>query len=143
MFNSGVRSGKAYAGEQKIREFKKLLFKSKKARKAISVSFRFDPKRLIRKATANMNNIQSQKYDYPPEVIEKNSEKSEKFRDIYDFYRVFNVQKHAKRYTCSDPKKGKSLHRRLLSKSATENVSFLNCEQIFVGRKVVKTCKGN
>ena len=29
MFSSCVRSGKAYAAEQKIREFKKRLFKSK------------------------------------------------------------------------------------------------------------------
>ena len=33
MFSSRVRTGKAYAAEQKIREFKKLLFKSKKVHK--------------------------------------------------------------------------------------------------------------
>ena len=32
-----------------------------------------------------MNNIQSQKYGYPPEAIEENAVKSEKFREIYDF----------------------------------------------------------
>ena len=72
------RGGKAYATEQKIREFKKLLFKSKEADKATSTSTRFDPKKLIHKAMANMNNIQSQKYGYPPKVIKENTVKSEK-----------------------------------------------------------------
>ena len=57
MFSSLVRRGKAYFVEQKIKEFKKLLFKSKKAHKVTSTRTRFDPKKLIRKATANMNNI--------------------------------------------------------------------------------------
>ena len=76
MFSS--RGGKAYATEQKIREFKKLLFKSKEAGKATSTSTRFDPKKLIHKAKANMNNIQSQKDGYPPKAIEENTVKSEK-----------------------------------------------------------------
>ena len=82
MFSSRVRGGKAYAAEQKIREFKKLLFKNKKARKKTSTSARFDLKKLIRKATANMNNVQSQKYDCPPEGIEENAIRSEKCREI-------------------------------------------------------------
>ena len=36
MFSENTRSGKAFAAEQKIREFKKLLFKSKKLHKATS-----------------------------------------------------------------------------------------------------------
>ena len=91
MFSSHVRGGKAYATEQKIREFIKLLFKSKKAHKAISTNARFDPKRLIHEATANMNNIQSQKYGYPPKAIEENAIRSEKFRDIYNFHRLLKV----------------------------------------------------
>ena len=61
MFSSRVHDGKAFAAEQKIREFKKLLFKSKKAHKATSASSRFNPKKFIPTATANINNIQSQK----------------------------------------------------------------------------------
>ena len=57
MFSSLVLGRKTYAAEQKIREFKKLLFKSKKAHKATSTSTRFDLKILIGKATADMNNI--------------------------------------------------------------------------------------
>ena len=59
MFSSCVHDGKAFAAEQKIREFKKLLFKSKKAHKATSASSRFNPKKFIPRATANINNIQS------------------------------------------------------------------------------------
>ena len=39
-----------------------------------------------------MNNIQSQKYDYPTEAIKENAVKSEKFRDIYHFYRFLKVK---------------------------------------------------
>ena len=60
MFSSHVCGGKAYAAEQKIREFKKLLLKSKKVHKATSTSTTFSLKKLmIHKVTANMNNIQS------------------------------------------------------------------------------------
>ena len=88
MFSSRVRTGKAYAAEQKIREFKKLLFKSKKVHKVTSTSARFDPQKLMRKATANMNNIQSQKYSYPLEGIEENAIESKKFRDTYNISRL-------------------------------------------------------
>ena len=45
-FCSKVRGGKAFAAKQKIREFKKLLFKSKKLHKASKTS-RVDPRKLI------------------------------------------------------------------------------------------------
>ena len=102
MISSRMKAG------QKTREFKKLLFKSKRAHKATSTSSIFDPKNLIRKTTANMNNVQSQKYGYPPETIEENAIRSEKFRDIYDFYRLLKEQKHAERYIHGDAKKTNS-----------------------------------
>ena len=47
MFSSKVRGrGGAFAAEQKIREFKKLRFKSKKSHKASKTS-RIDPRKLI------------------------------------------------------------------------------------------------
>ena len=91
MLSLRVRGGKASAAEQKIREFKKLLFKSIKAHKATSTSTRFNTKKLIYKTTANMNNIQSQNYGYPPKGIEENAVKCEKFRDISNFYRLLKV----------------------------------------------------
>ena len=53
MFSLRVRGGKACAAELKTREFKKLLFKSKKANKVTSTSARFNPKGLICNATTN------------------------------------------------------------------------------------------
>ena len=99
MFSSRVRGGKAYAAEQKTREFKKLLFKNKKAHKETSTSARFDLKKLIRKATANMNNIQSQKYGYPPKGIEENAIRSEKCREIYNFYRILKLHTQIQKKT--------------------------------------------
>ena len=64
---------------------------------------------LIRKATANMSNIQLQKYGYPLEAIEENTIRSEKCRDIYNFYRTLKVQKHPR----ADMKNDKLLCRRL------------------------------
>lgn len=60
-----------------------------------------------------MNNIQSQKYGYPPEAIKENATRSEKFRDIYDFCRLLKVQKHTKTYARADAKKDKLSRRRL------------------------------
>ena len=77
MFSSLVGGGKVYAVEQKIRELKKLLFKSKKVHKASSSSKRhLYPKKLIRKATTNMYNLNSQNYGYPPKAVEKNAVKN-------------------------------------------------------------------
>ena len=54
MFSSCIRGGKAYAAEQKIREFKKLLFKSKRVHRATTTK-RFDLRKLIRLAVENIN----------------------------------------------------------------------------------------
>ena len=85
MLSSKVRGGGAFATEQKIREFKKLLFKSKKLHKAIKTS-RIDPRKLIRNAVENMNKTNSQKYGVSPEEIEEKSLTSNEFREVYDFY---------------------------------------------------------
>ena len=46
MFSSKLRGGKAFAIEQKIKEFKKLLFKSKRLHKATKTAG-LDPRKLI------------------------------------------------------------------------------------------------
>ena len=46
MFSTKLRGGKAFAAEQKIREFKKLLFKSKRLHK-VTKTARLDPRKLI------------------------------------------------------------------------------------------------
>ena len=64
MFSTKLRGGKAFAAEQKIREFKKILFRSKKLHKANRSSSgkkRFDSKKTIKKAVDNMNKTNSEK----------------------------------------------------------------------------------
>ena len=48
MFSTKIRGGKAFAAEQKIRELKKNLLKSKRLHKTTSTK-RFDPKKTIEK----------------------------------------------------------------------------------------------
>ena len=51
MFSSRIRGGKAFAAEQKIREFKKILFKSKRLHKVMKAGKRLDSKKLIKKSS--------------------------------------------------------------------------------------------
>ena len=62
MFSTKLRCGKAFAAEQKIREFKKLLFKNKRLHKATKTG-RLDPRKSIRNAVQDINNVNSQKND--------------------------------------------------------------------------------
>ena len=112
MFSSRVRGGKAYAAQQKIREFKKLRFRSKRIRKATS-NKHFDSRKLIRLAAKKMNNIRSQNYSYASDAIEEKAVESKRFREIYDFYRLVKVKQHAERYERTDIKKDKVLRRKL------------------------------
>ena len=101
MFSSRARGGKAYAAEQKVREFKKLFFCNKQLHKTTSTK-PFDLKKLICKAVENMNNVRSQKHGYAPDAIEKKTAESEKFTYIYKFYRLVKVKQHAERYERAD-----------------------------------------
>ena len=59
MFSTKTRGGKAFAAEQKIREFKKILFRSKRLHKSTKTS-RLNAEKLIRNAVQNMNIRNSQ-----------------------------------------------------------------------------------
>ena len=163
MFSSKIRGGKAFAAEQKIREFKKLLFKSKRLHK-ITKKARLNSKKLIKNAVENMNRTNFQKYGYPPETVEKKSLSDDIFREIYDFHRIVRVSKDAARYKRNDIRVDKkNSHRRKLRepltvnekvlvlaerlkkkdapgslfKSTTENIPFFNRKEIFIVRKVL------
>ena len=164
MFSSRIRGGKAFVAEQKIREFKKILFKSKRLHKATKGK-RLDSKKLIRKAVEIMNKTNSQKYGLPPETVEEKTLSDNIFREIYDFYRIVRVSKDAARYKRYDirlDKKLKSRKKQLrepltvgervlvladrlkkkdapgsLFKSTTENIPFFNRNEIFIVRKVL------
>ena len=114
MFSTKVSGGKAFAAEQKIREFKKLLFKSKKLHKATKTG-RVDPRKLIRNAVQNMNKTNSQKYGLPPEEVEEKSLADKKFQDIYDFHRMVRVSKDAGRYERGDIRCNNKSHKKLRS----------------------------
>ena len=161
MFSTKARGTKAFAAEQKIREFKKLLFKSKKLDKATKMG-QVDPRKLIRNTVQNTNKTNSQKYGMPPEEIQEKSLAREKFREVYDFHRMVMVSKDAdgckRGNICFDKKSRKKLcsplavrekvlvlAKRLrkkdalgnLYKSTMDNMSFFNREQVFVVKKVV------
>ena len=160
MFSTKVRGRKAFAAEQKITEFKKLIFRSKKLHKATKTG-RVNPQKLIRNAVQNMNKTNSQKHGMLPEEVEEKSLADEQFREIYDFHRMVRVSKDADRYEhsdiCFDKKSCRKLRSPLavgqkvlalaerlrkkdapgnLYKSSTENMSFFNCEQVLIVMKV-------
>ena len=60
-----------------------------------------------------MNSVNSHKYGYALNVIEEKAVEMEKFRDIYDFYRLVKVRQHAERCEHADVKKDKKLHKKL------------------------------
>ena len=70
MYHTKIRSGKAFAAEQKIREFKKILLRSKRFEKMKKKKKKeIKPNQLIKNAAKNMNETVSLKYGLPPEVI--------------------------------------------------------------------------
>ena len=110
IFSSRIRGGKAFAAEQKIREFKKILFKSKKLHKVTNNRKRLDSKKLIKKAVENMNKTNSQKYGLPPQSIEQKTLSDNVFREIYDFHRLVRVSKDADRYKRHDVRHDKKTY---------------------------------
>ena len=155
------RGGKAYAAEQKIREFKKVLFRIKKTYKRLNK--RLNSAKLIKKTVQNMNNAKSIKYGLEPEIIGKRSLTDDNFREKYDFYRLKQVTKSFKRYKKYDVnvdlRKKRKLREPLtigervlilasrlkkkdapgvLYKSTTENKPFFSRKQVYVIKKIVK-----
>ena len=122
MFSSRVRGEKVYAAKQKIREFKKL-FWSKLLHKA-TFAKRFNSRKLIRLATENINSINSHKYEYASNAIEENAVENERFREIYNFYRLVKQKQRAERYKHAGVEKDKKLCRKNFSK-LLENASMI------------------
>ena len=78
MFSIKIRGGKAFAAEQNIREFKKLLLKSKRLHKP-TCSRRLEPKKILQRAVDNMNKIASQKHGFSPDYVEEKPLNDENF----------------------------------------------------------------
>ena len=86
MFTTSIRGGKAFATEQKIREFKSSIAK-------LEVIFdkynaKIPPTTLIRQLTENMRNVKSEKYGISHDDIEKRSLSSERFKILFNFKRI-------------------------------------------------------
>ena len=168
MFHSKVRGGKAFAAEQKIREFKKLLLKSKRFIKRKGERLR--PLQVIKKAVENMNETISTKYGVSPESVEKNTldfEDGEFNREMYDFQRIKKVDNNNyrnRKYETKKDKRRKKLHNPLyldekvlvladrlkkkdapskFFKASTDNIPFFNREKIFRIYKRVKLDNGS
>ena len=154
MFSTRIRGGKAFAAEQKIRELKKIILKTKNTYKLSKK--KINSKKIIQKAVENLNKTNSEKYGLPPEVIEKKTLADNVFKEVYDFYRLVKVSKAANRYEKYNEKIDEKQKRKLreplkidekvlvlaerikkkdapgvLSKSTTENIPFFNKKEIF------------
>ena len=161
MFSTRVRGGKAFAAEQKIREFKKLLLKIKSLYKKNGM--RVKPNVLIKKTTTNMNKTKTTKYQIEPEYVEKKSLEDDNFSEKFDFYRIEKVgqnNKRIKRYIIKKDANKRKLREPLaigekvlvlserlkkkdalgkLYKPTRQNKSFFNKDKIFIVKKRVKT----
>ena len=160
MFSARLRGGKAFAAEQKIRELKKVIFKTKKAYNLTKK--KINSKKIIEQSVKNLNKINSEKYGLPPEVIEKKTLKNDVFKEVNDFYRLVKVSKDANRYERYNERIDKKQKRKLreplnidekvlvlaerikkkdapkfLFKSTTENIPFFNKKEIFKISKFV------
>ena len=161
MFSTRLRGGKAFAAEQNIREFKKLLLKVKTFYQKSKTKFK--PYEIIRKVTANMNKTKTVKYQIEPEDVEKKALADDNFREKFDFYRLSKIGKENKRYKRYMSKKD-SYKRKLrdplsigerflvlserlkkkdapgkLYKASTQNKTFYNKNRIFIIRKRLKS----
>ena len=82
MFTTSVRSRKAFAAEQKIRELNSRIAKLHGQKLKIS------PTKIISSPTSKMNSVQSEKYGLSTDEIEKKSLSSERFRTLFNFHRI-------------------------------------------------------
>ena len=167
MFHTKVRGGKAFAAEQKIREFKKILLRSKRFEK--SRKNRIKPNDLIKKAAQNMNETISTKYQLAPETIEKrslNPNDGKYFQEIYDFMRIRKIENNQMRndkYNQKIDRRKRKLRKPLnldekvlvlaerlkkkdapgnIYKASTDNMPFFNRYRLFTIYKIAKLNNG-
>ena len=111
MFTTSIRGGKAFATEQKIREFKSSIAK-------LEVIFgkynaKIPPTTLIRQLTENMRNVKSEKYGISHDDIEKRSLSSERFKILFNFKRIERSKKFSDRLDRYDQTKYAGKKRKL------------------------------
>ena len=84
MFSTSLRSGKAFAAEQKIRELKKRVARLSGQKNLLKLT----PKKIIEISTENMNISPSRKYGIASNVVESRSQKDEKFKTLFNMHRL-------------------------------------------------------
>ena len=100
MFSIAMCGGKAFAAEQKLREFKKRLSRLLVLQRNSETKLK-SPNILIQKAVENMNSLPTAKYGVEPDKIEKRSLESDCFREWFDircFSRISKAQPRCERY---------------------------------------------
>ena len=167
MSHTRVRGGKDFAAEQKIREFKRILLRSKGLEK--DRGKRIKPNDLNRKAAQNVNEKISTKYQLAPETVEKrslNPNEGKYFQEIYDFMRlrkIGNNQMRNDKYNQKLDRRKRKLRSPLnldervlvlaerlkkkdapgnLYKASTDNILFFNRNRIFTIYKRAKLNNG-
>ena len=166
-FAQKVRAGKAFSAEQKIREIKRKLLRSKRFEKLRKNGIK--PNDLIRKVAQNMNEAISTKYKLAPETIEKrslNPNNGNYSQEIYDFVRLRKIENNHMRndkYIQKIDRRKRTLRSPLnlnekvlvlaeklknkdvpgnLYKPSTENMPFFNRNRIFTLYKRAKPNNG-
>ena len=93
MYSTKLRGGKTFTAEQKTRELKKLLLRSKRIQKLDGK--RVKPNELTKKVTFNLNNSISPKYGYALQEVETKSldkDTGKNFQEIYDFHKPWKIK---------------------------------------------------
>ena len=94
-YSTNLRGGKAFAAEEKIRELRKTLLRSKCMEKFKGKRIRSNE--LIKTATFNLNNTWSAKCGYSPQQIQEQAlypKQRKYFQEVYDFDRLTKVRKN-------------------------------------------------
>ena len=82
MFSTGVKGGKAFAAEHKIRELKSRIAK-------LSVlKTKVPPATIVIQSAENMINVKSEKYGITSNEIEQKSLSSEKYKTLFNFHKI-------------------------------------------------------
>ena len=105
MYSMHLSSRKAFVAEQKIRELKKNLLRSKSIQNFKGKSIK--PNELIKKATFDLSNTRSAEYGYSPEQIEEQAldlETGKHFHKVSDFHRLIKVKENRYRTERFDAK---------------------------------------
>ena len=98
MFATSLHGGKAFPAAQQIRELKTRIAKLASQKSKISRN------KIIEISTSNMNIQPSKKYKLAPEEIEQKAFQSERFRALYNMFRLEKTNKINQRQDRYDKK---------------------------------------